>query len=80
MDPTISGTYKTKRDGGIEYTYEARWMVMPNGSAAWWAKVRLAGELRGEPNGQLLNTAGVDMHEWMRVMVERCIEDRLQIQ
>lgn len=75
----MTGEYTTKRDGGVKYTYEATWFVMPNGSAAWNAKVSKDGNLVGMPNGSILNTVGVTMEPYVRSLVETSIEIRAGI-
>lgn len=75
----ISGKYTTKRDGGIEYSYEASWTVTGN-SAIWNAKVRRGHDFSGTPGGTVLNVKGIDMASNVRSLVEASIESRLQIQ
>jgi hypothetical protein len=59
---TTSGKYTTKRDGGVTYSYEASWGTVGD-RAHWSAKVKREGNFAGTPNGQILNTQGVDLTE-----------------
>jgi hypothetical protein len=70
---SITGKYTTKRDGGIEYTYEASWTQHGN-EAAWDAKVRRDGQWAGHPDGRILDTKGLDLTGVVTRLVETTIE------
>jgi hypothetical protein len=46
----ISGTYKTTRDGGLDYTYSATWEIEPLG-LNWSAEITRNGRVVGRPRG-----------------------------
>jgi hypothetical protein len=46
----ISGTYKTTRDEGLDYTYSATWEIESLG-LAWSAEVSRNGKVVGRPRG-----------------------------
>ncbi len=71
----INGSYKTKRDQGIVYTYDATWSLTEQG-AIWNAKVRRGDQFAGTPNGQILSTHNVPLEELVKGLVENSIEIR----
>jgi hypothetical protein len=75
----ISGKYTTQRDEGITYTYEASWEVFGD-RATWSAKVRREGDFAGTPNGEILNTRGIDLAVAVRRLVETSIEIRAGVE
>jgi hypothetical protein len=72
---SITDKYITKRDGGIEYTYELNWTQHGN-EATWEAKVRRDGQLAGHPDGHILDTKGLDLRGAVVCLMETTIEDR----
>src|SRR5439155_9260047 len=48
----IAGRYTSRRDGGLTYTYDAKWQDAGEG-IIWSATVRREGELAGTPSGQI---------------------------
>jgi hypothetical protein len=74
----IAGRYTTRRDGGLAYTYDARWQEAGEG-IIWSATVRRDGELAGTPSGQIRHIAGAQLADEVRRLVETAIEIRTAV-
>jgi hypothetical protein len=77
----LKGTYTTKRNGGLEYSYEAESEMAGEGKLDWhWtARVRRHGQLVGEPNGIVKNAKSFVEDPMLRKMVEGAIEDQVGV-
>jgi hypothetical protein len=75
MAATCSGTYKTRRDGGVEYAYEASW-TQSRGAIVWNCTVTRGGEVAGAPGGSVTMLPPYEPEPTVRILVERAIEDR----
>jgi hypothetical protein len=77
----LKGKYTTKRDGGLEYTYEAESGMVGQAQRDWhWvAKVRRNGHLAGTPSGMVKNAKSFVEDPMLRRMVESAIEDRVGV-
>lgn len=76
MDPKISGSYTTTRDGGISYAYDAFWTESGR-TVLWDAKVRHEGNLVGSPSGTLEDVPrGSEIAPLVRAAISTAIEDR----
>ena len=78
----LKGKYKTQRDGGVEYTYEA-WCGMEGPDRKdwhWSATVRRDGRLAGEPKGVYLNAPQFVEDPVLRALVESAIEKRIGVE
>jgi hypothetical protein len=71
----IAGRYTSRRDGGLTYTYDARWQEAGEG-IIWSATVRRDGELAGTPSGQIRHVGGARLADEVRRLVETAIEIR----
>lgn len=73
----INGTYTTKRDGGVVYTYQAK-SHRDGTQWHWEAKVWHAGGfLAGHPSGMILKASwSFDEKHALEAMVEQAIEAR----
>jgi hypothetical protein len=69
----ITGSYTTKRDQGLTYTYEATYQSDGAG-LTWMAKVWRDGNFKGTPNGKVLTVSGIDVANTVRGLVEAAIE------
>lgn len=70
----IAGRYRTQRDKGVEYAYEAEW-EQTSRMLLWSAIVRRDGDYVGTPSGQFLGTPS-DVPNAVRDFVENAIERR----
>ncbi len=75
----IKGSYTTRRDGGITYTYEAE-CGMQDRNWHWHAIVRCDGRLRGEPRGVIYDAPSFVEDPVLRHMVEGAIEHRVSVE
>jgi hypothetical protein len=69
----VSGTYTTRRDGGVRYTYDAMWTEQRK-SASWHAVVKRDGALVGKPGGKVLLSAGIDLRSAVVRQLEAALE------
>lgn len=69
----IRGSYITRRDNGVRYTYESTWMELSHG-VLWDARVFLGGELAGTLNGRFHAARGVPSPAVVTRVVEASIE------
>lgn len=79
MEPRLSGTYTTRRGGGITYAYDGFWTEV-NKTVTWDAKVRRDGELVGNPSGvinEVPRNSNIDA--LVRDNIEASIEARNKI-
>ena len=74
----IAGRYTSVRDGGLTYTYEARWQEAGEG-IVWSATVMREGESAGTPSGQIRHITGVRLADEVRRLVETAIEIRAAV-
>lgn len=70
----ITGRYTTRLHGRV-YTYEATWREAGAG-IIWSAALKQDYQLIGTRTGQIRTTAGVDLAEEVRRVVESAIEAR----
>jgi hypothetical protein len=70
----IAGRYRTQRDQGVEYAYEAEWQQTTR-ALLWNATVRRNGDYAGTPSGQFLGEP-TDVPSTVRDFVENAIEKR----
>jgi len=70
----LAGRYRTKRDGGMEYTYLVDWIVAEQ-LIRWNASVHRSGDLAGTPCGEYRG-APPDLPAAVRGFVEGAIEKR----
>ena len=70
----VSGTYKTSRDGGLDYAYAATWEITPLG-LAWDARITRNGKEAGNPRGIFWNDE-VDHAAHLHRVIGRYIEHR----
>lgn len=70
----ISGTYKTTRDGGLDYSYSATWEITPLG-LEWSAEIIRNGEQAGRPRGIFWN-GEMDHAAHLHRVIGRYIENR----
>ena len=76
---TASGKYRTDRDGGVQYEYDATW-DLSGSTLVWSARVRPAGERATVIDGQVnlgQHSAAIDLAAAVRCLVETSIEYRL---
>ena len=73
---TVSGKYTTRRDGGIEYAYEATWELAEGDWIVWSAEVTRNGAPAGRTRGQVMRPASTDMDAVVRDLVCEAIERR----
>lgn len=74
----LEGTYITKRDGGVEYTYEAS-CGMYGANWHWRATVRRQGMLAGKPTGVIYDAPSFVEDPVLRQVVEEAIEKRIGV-
>jgi hypothetical protein len=79
MAGKCSGTYRTRRDGGLEYTYEASW-TQSRGAVVWNSTVKRDGSVAGAPGGSVTMLPPYEPEPTIRMMVERAIEERSGVQ
>ena len=80
MDPKISGSYTTTRDGGISYAYDAFWTESGR-TVLWDAKVRHEGTLVGSPSGVINDVPnGTEVAPLVRTAIATVIEDKVKIE
>jgi hypothetical protein len=70
----ISGTYKTTRDAGLDYSYEAQWEITVLG-LEWSALVTRNGNAAGNPRGIFWND-DMDHAAHLHRVIGRYIENR----
>jgi len=70
----VSGTYKTTRDGGLDYAYSATWEITPLG-LAWSARITRKGVDAGNPRGIFWNDE-MDHAAHLHRVIGRYIENR----
>ena len=70
----ISGTYKTTRDGGLDYSYSATREITPLG-LEWSAEIIRNGEKSGRPRGIFWNDE-MDHAAHLHRVIGRYIENR----
>lgn len=75
---TITGTYKTRRENGGDYSFEVTWVEVPGG-VAWTADVKKAGMQVGAPNGSISESDATRYAELVRRSVVRCIEHAIGV-
>ena len=75
----ISGTYKTRRDGGLDYSYVVTWQVGPLG-VEWTAKVACNGRPAGTPSALVGVNGGFDPAAYLHRMIATYIENRWQVE
>ena len=77
----VSGTYTTKRDNSLTYTYEATWIIN-NDLLIWDSEVKRAGDWIGNPGGHILLPAHVDVpltvKRLVRIAIEELADDQKQ--
>ncbi len=79
MEPKLSGSYTTNRDGGVAYAYDAFWTDVER-TVTWDAKVRRDGELVGAPNGVIEGVSRNDnINALVRDSIEIAIETRNKV-
>lgn len=69
----IRGSYTTRRDNGLRYTYESTWMEVSH-SVLWDARVFRGGELAGTLNGRFQAVGGAPSPAVVTRVVEASIE------
>lgn len=80
MDPKISGSYTTERNGGISYAYDAFWTESGR-SVLWDAKVRREGTLVGSPSGTIEDVPrGSEIAPLVRAAICAAIEKKENIE
>lgn len=70
----ISGTYKTSRDGGLDYSYIATWEITVLG-LAWQAGITRDGKTVGTPGGIFWNDDmdhAAHLHRVIGRYIENC--------
>jgi hypothetical protein len=75
----ISGTYKTTRDAGLDYSYVVTWENTPIG-LAWSAKVSRNGMPAGSPSALVGVAGGFDPVPYLHRMIALYIESRWQVE
>lgn len=75
MAGKCSGSYTTKRDGGVNYTWEASW-TQSRGAVVWNSTVKRDGEVAGAPGGSVSMLPPYEPEPTIRMLVERAIEQR----
>ena len=75
---TTEGIYRTKRDGGVKYTYTVGWTDRGRW-CTWYAEVSRDGERKGRLNGSLLIPAGASPEMDIRKLIQYSIEELVQI-
>jgi hypothetical protein len=73
MENNMTGKYKTRRDGGIVYSYTATWTEGKN-VIGWASIIRCAGDLKGSPSGTISLAPGASLQEAVQSAVESWIE------
>ena len=73
---TLKGSYRTRRDGGLAYTYEVKWTDHGKGAIGWLALVRQGEDLKGTPTGILERPVLVDIRLAISTAVQMAIENR----
>jgi hypothetical protein len=73
----IAGRYRTLRDHGVEYAYEAEWQQTSR-AITWNATVHRNGDYAGTPSGEFLGTP-TDVPAAVRDFVENAIEKRTDV-
>ena len=80
MEPKLSGSYTTSRDGGIRYAYDAFWTQVDK-TIKWDAKVRRDGEVVGNPGGVINEVPrNTNIDALVRTNVETSIEARDKVE
>ena len=74
----VSGTYKTTRDGGLDYGYSAIWEFTPLG-VVWRAEVTRNGRVVGEPRA-IFWRGGIDYTAQLHKVIGRYIENRWMVE
>jgi hypothetical protein len=77
---TLKGNYRTRRDGGLKYTYEVKWTDHGKGAIGWLARVRLGEDLKGIPTGLIERPVLVDIRLAIATAVHSAIEDRVSVE
>ena len=73
----VSGTYKTTRDGGLDYSYAATWDITVLG-LEWEARVTRNGRPVGAPRGIFWND-DIDHLAHLHRVIGRYIENGWQV-
>jgi len=73
-DYHVSGTYKTTRDGGLDFSYSATWEITVLG-LEWEARVTRNGRPAGNPRGIFWND-DIDHAAHLHRVIGRYIENR----
>lgn len=71
----IHGTYTTRRDAGVRYTYEGSWMEVSH-SVLWNARIFRGGELAGALAGRF----HADADALSPLVVARVVETSIELQ
>jgi len=75
----ISGTYTTKRDGCLAYTYVGAWRRLGD-RITWYVTVRRDGEFKGAPKGLISHVGKLSPASSVKRLIESSIEDLVQIE
>jgi hypothetical protein len=74
----LDGLYKTRRDGGLLYSYHLTWITKPDG-ADWRATVVLARRVAGTPSGHLAAAPGANLADLLEKLVIHYIEHQVGV-
>jgi hypothetical protein len=74
----VSGTYKTTRDGGLDYAYVVTWELTDLG-LAWTATVRRDGKPAGSPSALVGVNGGFDPAAYFHRIIALYIENRWNV-
>jgi len=69
----FSSSYRTSRDGGLYYSYEATWW-RDGDVLNWEAVVFRNGQLKARPDGRIVTPATSDAEALVKALVESAIE------
>jgi hypothetical protein len=78
MSGQVDKIYKTKRDGGLVYSFHASWTAVPGG-INWRAKVVHDRKVAGTPSGFVTGPAGADFPEALEKILIHYIERQIDV-
>jgi hypothetical protein len=78
MSGQLDRIYKTKRDGGLTYSFHATWAPVPGG-VNWKATVVHDRKVAGTPSGFVTGPAGPDFAEALEKILRHYIERQIDV-
>ena len=74
----IDGSYKTTRDGGLLYSYQASWVEVTSG-VDWQATVMRDKLTAGTPSGHIGEPVGPDIASVIKKLLNHYIERQIGV-